>query len=331
MGARTINLHDLCCHGAYGESSELLAGRLFEIGGIPGLYEHPVDRGCKIGGSSGRYQHAGTGSQHLRNTSDPGGNHRHVQRHGREHRASEPLGKRAENEDVRTSECHVGIGELTDKMHAIFQTEPRQPALQDRAKRPLPNDNPLEGGQVPDQQGGRFHQGRLVLFRGKRAEAHGNLSLFRETETCADVGASRGSQLGDVDGGGDDGKAFGGKAVTSKRLAHGSRDRDHALRAVPEQLPPERKGYPAGGDKRSAAEPGTHPCECECVRIVGVEDCSSVAELAEYGGEDARVEAGLPPDRTNSHTGRAKATGQLGISRGDDRLIDATAGELAGQ
>jgi hypothetical protein len=67
------------------------------------------------------------------------------------------------------------------------------------------------------------------------------------------------------------------------------------------------------------------------VRIVGVEDCWSVAKLAEYGGEDARVEAGSPADRPHSHTGRTEAAGQLGISPGDDDLIDPMAGEFAGQ
>jgi hypothetical protein len=62
-----------------------------------------------------------------------------------------------------------------------------------------------------------------------------------------------------------------------------------------------------------------------------MEDCSLVAELAEYGREDARVEAGSPPDLPHSYTGRAKASGELGISRGDDHLIDAPPGELAGQ
>jgi hypothetical protein len=64
---------------------------------------------------------------------------------------------------------------------------------------------------------------------------------------------------------------------------------------------------------------------------VGVEDCSSVAELAEYGGEDARVEAGSPADRPHPHAGRTEATGQLGISPGDHDLIDPTAAEFAGQ
>ena len=55
------------------------------------------------------------------------------------------------------------------------------------------------------------------------------------------------------------------------------------------------------------------------------------AKLDEYGGEDARVEAGSPPDRPHSHTSRAETARQFGISPGDDDLIDATAGELAGQ
>jgi hypothetical protein len=67
------------------------------------------------------------------------------------------------------------------------------------------------------------------------------------------------------------------------------------------------------------------------VRIVGVEDCSSAAELTEYGWEDAGVEPGSPANRPHSHTGRAEAVGQLGISPGDDDLIDATPGEFAGQ
>jgi hypothetical protein len=85
MGARTINLHDLLCHGAYGEPSELPAGRLFEVSGISRLREYAVSRGREVGRFAGRHQHSGTGSQHLRDTSDPGGDHRHVQRHGREH------------------------------------------------------------------------------------------------------------------------------------------------------------------------------------------------------------------------------------------------------
>ena len=67
------------------------------------------------------------------------------------------------------------------------------------------------------------------------------------------------------------------------------------------------------------------------MRIVGVENGSSVPELADYGGEDARVEAGSPPDRPHSHTGRAEAAGQLGIPPGNHDLIDATPGKLAGQ
>ena len=67
------------------------------------------------------------------------------------------------------------------------------------------------------------------------------------------------------------------------------------------------------------------------MRIVGVKDCSSVAELAEYGGEDARIEASSPPDRPHSHTSRAEAARQFGISPGDDDLIDATPGKLSGQ
>ena len=85
MGARTINLDNLLCHGRYGESSELLPGRLSEVGGISGLQEYPMDRGRKVGWSAGRYQYPGTGSQHLGDASDPGGDHWHVQRHGREH------------------------------------------------------------------------------------------------------------------------------------------------------------------------------------------------------------------------------------------------------
>jgi hypothetical protein len=234
MGARTINLHDLLCHGAYGEPSELPAGRLSEVSGISGLREYPVNGGRQVGWSAGWHQHSGTGSQHLWDTSDPGADHRQVQRHGREHRASQPLGKRAENEDVCTRERHMGVGELTDKMDAFFQTEPRYPALQGRAERSFPNDNPVEGGQVLDQEGSRLYQGGLVLFRCKRAETHGNLSLFRETETCADVGAGCGSHLGGVYSGGDDGDALGGNAVERECVAHGSRDRDHPLRADPE-------------------------------------------------------------------------------------------------
>ena len=67
------------------------------------------------------------------------------------------------------------------------------------------------------------------------------------------------------------------------------------------------------------------------MRIVGVENGSSVTELAEYGGEDARVEAGSPPDRPHPHTGRSEAAGQLGISPGYDDLIDSTPGKLAGE
>jgi hypothetical protein len=65
--------------------------------------------------------------------------------------------------------------------------------------------------------------------------------------------------------------------------------------------------------------------------IVGVKDCASAAELTEDGGEDARVEAGSPPDRPHSYPSRTEAAGQFGISPGDDDLIDATPAELAGQ
>jgi hypothetical protein len=52
MGARTINLDNLLCHAGYGESSELLAGRLSEVGGIAGLQEYPMNRGRKVGWSA---------------------------------------------------------------------------------------------------------------------------------------------------------------------------------------------------------------------------------------------------------------------------------------
>jgi hypothetical protein len=74
----------------------------------------------------------------------------------------------------------------------------------------------------------------MVLFRGERAETHGNLSLFREAETCADVGAGCGSQLVSVYSGGDKGDALGPNAVERERVAYGPRDRDYAPRPDPE-------------------------------------------------------------------------------------------------
>jgi hypothetical protein len=189
----------------------------------------------------------------------------------------------------------------------------------------------VEVGQDLDQKRSRFQQRGLVLFGGKRAETNGNVSLFRESETCPDVGRRQGSETGEVYGRGDEGKALGVEAVSSERVPHGSRNGNHPLGAGPEQLAADRKGHPAGRDERGSPQRRADPGEGERVCVVRMKNGSTTTDLAEDGRKHARIEAGSPANRAHTYTLGPQPAGKFGFSPGDDDLIDAEPAKLTGQ
>ena len=80
----------------------------------------------------------------------------------------------------------MGIGALTDQMESVAEPGLRDLLLQLAAKRPLTHDYPVQVGQVPDQPGRSRHQGGLLLFGGQRRQAHGDPSLFGESQCAAE-------------------------------------------------------------------------------------------------------------------------------------------------
>ena len=65
--------------------------------------------------------------------------------------------------------------------------------------------------------------------------------------------------------------------------------------------------------------------------IVRVENGTPMTERPQNTGKNTRIEAGSPPNRPDLNSLSIQPAGQLGISTGDDDLMNAQRGEFPGQ